>query len=92
MRNAVAHENVGIIPVSRGGKITSVIFEDCGHATLKNEKNVISAFYETPRQFDKRRDRENPEFGYYNLEIPVEELEPVLMEISNVVLRIARTG
>ena len=92
MRNAVAHEKVGIIPVNRGEKITSVIFEDCGYAKLKNRKNGISAFYESPRQFDNRRDRDNPEFGYFKLEIPVEELEPVLMEISNVILRIARTG
>lgn len=98
MRNAVAHEKVGIIPVSRGEKITSVIFEDCGYAVLKpiskGGANCYMASYKPiPRENTRQSNiRSKPSYGYFSIEIPVEELEPVLMEISNVILRIARTG
>ncbi len=97
MRNAVAHENIGVIPVSRNERITSVLFEDYGCAALRQEGGGFKASYIPPSNNKYYRNRQkfyygNPLYGYFRIEIPVEELESVLIEISNAILITARRG
>ena len=98
MRNAVSHERIGIIPVSRNEKVTSVVFEDHAIAKIERYKGIFKAQYTTSKTDRnalaeiRKLKQEDIIDGYFRLEIDVNDLEMVLMEICNAILRVAREG
>lgn len=86
LRNAVAHERIMIEPLSKDGKnITHIKFEDEKTKKLDCEKKLIVKLDTYPHMEKKKKNKK--EYYLYNckfqLLIPVEKLEGVLMEIAN---------
>ena len=88
MRNAVAHEHVSIRPISEGGVITSVVFEDEGYGNA--DKGTKNLKYKTPRHFSK--DMDDPRCGWFMLEIDVDSLEGVLFELCDAINGLAKNA
>ena len=87
MRNAVAHEKISIYPVNNGGIITHIKFKDERYSELiyfKDKKYKWQNVDDKKKNKSKNNKIEKEEFF---LRISVDDLEEILLEISDALLR-----
>lgn len=87
LRNAVAHEKISIYPVNNGGIITHIKFKDERYSELiyfKDKKYKWQNVDDKKKNKSKNNKIEKEEFF---LRISVDDLEEILLEISDALLR-----